>query len=893
MFHLILLDPALRKIMETVLRNRERISHQILINFEPLWWAKAPHTKHKAPPRPGLLPVYKKNLFFLVFEYKPRDMPLGRLIKYPTNPIMSNEQQKQIAEVTELTALPSTMDSVTARPAGEVPMDSGLIEGMSDGQEHALKAFLARPTIVSIGTWTSVAPANGILAAIYLPETIILASKALSQKISGFLGFRAKCVIRLQVNTNRFQQGRLLMNFFPQDNFMSRKYYTTITSLMYQTQLPRIDFDAATDTEVILEVPYVGPYLAYDTTDGTGHVGVVNLIVYEPLQASSGELSAEYTIWAHFEDVELLYPTVSNTAYVPQAGGSRKMRVGGDHSEAEARDPDGPVSGILMKVSRVADVLGEIPLLASVAKPTSWISSILSHTAAAFGFANPSNFAQACLYQQRTFAKAINVSGVDNSINMALLEDNHIRTLPSFASSGHDEMAFMHALSIPTWFRTITWTDTAVPFASLFAIQLLPINFREARGAVGFNTTPITYIGNFFRYYRGSFRFRIKLVKTEFHSGRMAISFTPGYTAAAHVMTEAELPFVHKEIVDIRATTEIEFVCPWVSTTPMLRTTASYGTLNINVINELRHPDTVPNSISLIIEVSTADDFQFAVPDNTALFPVLWGTNGTPQCGEAHPQAGEILVGQIDQHSQVKEVVDPIGSAEKHTPLNFSAAEYAIGELITSFRQLCKRATPHFDSTSIAATYNRSYIYAHENVMPIYNDTTSTWSTVGAFYPDYLSATMNCFAFIRGSVRYRVYSKDVTSDNDISRISLATADDYPGSTYSGFVSSASAWVKETFMPVVPAPTTVYPNPEISIPYYNNFTQYPVCTDTSGSTPNQSFRPDKWLSIQHSIGAEFIITRQAGDDFSAGLWVGSCPLAYPEIVAPPATHNNPW
>ncbi len=80
--------------------------------------------------------------------------------------------------------------------------------------------------------------------------------------------------------------------------------------------------DIACDTEMVHKVPYVGPRTAYDLTSGKGHHGAWGLFVYSPLLYGTGSSSsAEVTVWASFEDVELMGQTYS--AWIGQSGNGK------------------------------------------------------------------------------------------------------------------------------------------------------------------------------------------------------------------------------------------------------------------------------------------------------------------------------------------------------------------------------------------------------------------------------------------------------------------------------------------------------------------------------------------------------------------------------------------
>jgi hypothetical protein len=620
---------------------------------------------------------------------------------------------------------------------------------------------------------------------------------------------------------------------------------------------------------VVLEVPYVSPYLALDTTTGVGDVGIVNIVVYSPLVAASGELSAEYTLWAHFEDVELLFPTISNNAIVPQSGGARRMRVG---STVEDESPtEGPISSQLIKVSKATNILGEIPLLSSIATPVSWLSGVLARSAGALGFSTPLNLEHATQFQQRTFSKAINVSGSDNSINMALAEDNHLELLPSFASSGIDEMSFHHSLSIPTFIATITWVDTQTPFQVLYGLGTAPTSFQFAN-AQGFDTTPTSYMANMFKYWKGSFKFKLKFVKTEFHSGRIMIVYVPGYsTLPVPALTQSNAAYLHKDVIDIRSLTEYEFVAPWVSNQPMLPTNISTGGVYIAVLNELRHPDTVNNSIQIIVEQSCCDDFQFAVPNNEMLSPYT-------SAPSTYTQGGEPLIGQEDKFGQMGSLnQDGIGTSTIQQSNNLASARFAAGEFMNSYRQLIKRATPYIRTSVGGSTQLVAYASQSSIILPTYfTDTAVVNTNLGGFLVDYVSMITACFAFYRGSTRYRAYNPG--AGTTIARVMYSTSD---SATAGGNIPYGASTLLNNarLLPIVPTPQSVYPNPEVSLPWYGRFSQAPVLCELPQNNPNTNFGNRGFAAFAgtDASASDLFLTRQAGDDFSCGFWTGSLPL----------------
>lgn len=823
-----------------------------------------------------------------------------------------------------------------------------MINDASDGSSHSLKSFLARPAIVAQGDWmTTSSIANTELLSVSLPSGIIKNVPTFSRKIAGFKGFRATTVLTLQVNTNRFQQGRLMMVYFPMAETAKQKHNTMQKSLMMRTQLPRVEFDAATDTQITMKIPFIYDRVAYDCTRNTGDIGHVGLIVYSPLVALTGETSAEYTLWAHFEDVELLFPAISDSTLVPQTGlkGKKKFspRFRNDPESAETKT-EGFISSNLHRISRVADIAGEVPLLSSIAGPVSWIASAAANVASSFGYSKPLSDQPTIKTHQKLFGNAFNSCGTDNSYNLGIFEDSRLTHLPSFAGQDVDELAIAYPISIPTWIKTFSWLDTAGSDTLLLSFYVTPMHYDEVHinpdgtgsmGKVSF-TTPMSYIGQHFRFWRGSLKYKIKLVKTEFHSGRLMIVFNPD---SSRDVTASNCTYLHKEIVDIRSCTEFEFTIPYVSTIPYKRTepgvlamspyetdyTSYNGQISIFVLNALKAPSTVSPSITCLVEQCADADFEFACPigkyhGSSGPVPILFGSKTLyPQSwGTLKPKKKYInkntktLVADLenqgeasDEHKDDKLTQEiqskPIGSSHVVTN-NLAAAQYCIGEKIKSLRQLMQKSTPFIKSFHNNAVFFHTRVNPFANSIPVMDPSTAfgtfpmrygfSWSqAVTSFaagdiacYVDNVSYFTMCYAFARGGMRLKVYN----DAEQLFRVSLGMSND-------------GSWLKTNYgadygftdinifnQTMIPH-TSTNPTSEVQVPYYNNSFMHCVANATGYPANQHDFAQAKFDYRETNPETQFVISttnkatiffvqRSIGEDFSAGFWTGSLPLA---------------
>jgi len=157
-------------------------------------------------------------------------------------------------------------------------LDSGLLSNASTGFYQDIAEFLAKPYPLYNGTFSGTDNSGTFPLTDCL--TNFFTHPIYSNKVSGFLGIRATFVLRLQVNAERFQQGRYLLCFAPLMTNSASGYPGSLPRLTQVratptnvTQLPKVELDLNCDTEAILEIPYVSPYSHYNLLTGVGDHG--------------------------------------------------------------------------------------------------------------------------------------------------------------------------------------------------------------------------------------------------------------------------------------------------------------------------------------------------------------------------------------------------------------------------------------------------------------------------------------------------------------------------------------------------------------------------------------------------------------------------------------------
>ena len=746
-----------------------------------------------------------------------------------------------------------------------VPIDRGVMKSVAEERSHSIKDYLGRPQVVKNGIITTTQVQGDSVVRVNLPDDL-LALPMYREKTRGFLGFRATVNLRFQANAQRFQQGRLFITYFPQRTLNQRKFDVVSASLTLSTQLPRVDFDFSTDSDVALSVPYVSPTLGYNQVDGTGPMGTYDVRIYSPLVSPAGPATVDWTLWCWFTDVELDFP-----AFTPQMSRpKRQMRRLSPSEEEAALANNGPISGIFSRVTRAANIFKDVPLISSVASNVSWVSSILGNTASAFGWSNP-DAQNSVHFSKINLAHDIaNVNAVGSAVNMGLLSDNKVQAMPGFAGTDVDEMSFNYLTGIPSYVSEFTISTSDTFGAPVWGMQLgvAFMNTISPSGPAYLWPTPMMYIANMFEYWRSGFVYTFKFVKTEFHSGRYVVVFTPGGGIAPLLFSET--PYLYREVLDLRISTEFTVTIPYVSTIPYQSAGSNIGRVDVYALNPLVAPTTVSPTVKVLVEVAADDTFEVAVPRIVRYTPVMYtpGT-GAPSLDDDVDEVFEPQALGQDVQDSFKESTfmppAPSIAGVSNDDGGISASSHCVGEKILSLRSLAKRAAPYLN---LVAPTTTGTITFRPKIVGLKN-ASDTITQATSFGVDYVTLTAVLFNYQRGGLKFYAYGPP-----DYLRIGFA-----PNRISTVPVTQE---VTDTF---ISSPLAIATGPPIAggvvvtVPQYSR-THCEMYRFYTAATPlpNDVYCSD--LRVYVKANAPFSnlrVLRQAADDWSCGFFTGCIPL----------------
>nr|ULF99884.1 MAG: hypothetical protein 2 [Triatovirus sp.] len=628
------------------------------------------------------------------------------------------------------------------------------------------------------------------LADVYIPDALIKNSMYFN-KLDGFTSFRATAVIRIQVNAQPFQAGRLILSAIPMPTLISPRddYIRQHVTLMQAVN--NVQLDISKQTEVSLRIPFISPFNAYDLIHGQYPWARVQLAVYGPLTEVE-QSKLQVLIWGHFESVELGAPTSAvqaATMAVEQAG------------VVPARPDNGSVSLLRTLESGVGSVLdvlkqGSSGVLGGLDQVMSSGSNTLSGISSFLGFSKPQLQEPGCPVYVRPTSFFQNVDGQDTSHVLAMTKANNVSTKTGLGGTSMDETSFEYVKKVPQYIGSFKYNSSFNYGDKLWETLVSPSYYLPQQVRVKVNVgstnptsetfaaiqpTVLNYACSSFMYWTGSLVYTFKFVKTDYHSGRVEVSFHP-FTSGPI----SRLGYVYRCVIDLREKTEASFSVPFISPQPWKVLSQDdplkdatwdkvgpsvTGKLYVRALTPLIQATTiVSNCIECLVEVRAGDDFRVQAPVKSWFSPVTLSHENPTKHGlirMAIEQSGPVFAvpGTQETRTSAIEGFKPLSITNNSSDVNqIDTSMDCAGEIFGSLRALTRRfaftAVWEFkkdDNLPILdirpATYIRPPSLRYRSRISA-NTTAVEFVVANGTSP--LSFISSLYAFYRGGVRFKV-----------------------------------------------------------------------------------------------------------------------------------------
>lgn len=706
-----------------------------------------------------------------------------------------------------------------------------------DGAVMDLRAYLKRPIVLTTGTFNQT-----VRSSVYTWfPTIPLLSNALIDfgRLAGSYGVRFTTCFRLQIAAQPFQAGVLRMTWVPQPS--ANDYFSAASAgfnANYASQLPGVYLDIAEDTAVEFRAPWVNSldYLPYNgnfTCAGVSPaIGQLNVYAYLPVTLAAAAAAPTYTIWLWLEDVELIAAT-----------GEALLLVA-------------PQSGFMS---------GKIPLISS------YLSNVGGGISDAYGWSRK----QVVESTRRVFLTSNiyqnNCDGSDTTLPLGLSVSNKILPLPGFAGSTVDEMALTYVVGQPALVANFTLKTTDIVGTLKYGASVCPGAFwyqgsynsasypvsTSAGVLSNFLTSPLFYVSQAFKYWRGTTRFTFRVAKTKFHAGRIIVGFNPRLcaygpsqptsTGKFYVPHATDVLNFKSVIWDLKESNVLVFDVPFISPLGYLENIDALGDLFVSVVDPLQAPDSVANSISFAVEVSGCPDYEFAVPTTPYFLP------SPKKVGTAN------FPGFVAQ-----------SGFSPYSDTSPSPALFAIGERVNSIKQLISRAcyvgSVYGDVGATVLSYGKSYFDNVPSVYLIPSTGKPTEASYAASSIGYAGYFRFMYAYARGSTCGTVYPKGYTNVTVGILGDVPFSSNAPSAQASGLLSDRGV-------------------SHFTVPYFSSTSRTRLGMDEgagyslTGGSPFIMATP----LLSGNVAAIGYLNR-AGPDAQLGYFLGSPPLECPNIAS---------
>jgi hypothetical protein len=663
--------------------------------------------------------------------------------------------------------------------------------GLQDTTDTTLENFFSRPVKISEEEWsTSTTQAFDLD-----PWSLYFNNPRVSNRLTNFNLLKCNLKVKVVINGNGFQYGRMLVSYLPYDVYdqLSSNAALVRGDLVQASQQPHIFLDPTTSLGGEMKLPMYNyaNYLEISSAQW-GEMGNLSFRTLNQLKHANGASDVvTISVFAWAEDVSMsVLTSVDSSTLIPQSG------------EIEEANTKGMISGPATAVAKFAAYLKGVPYIGPFATATEIGAGAVAGMAKIFGYSRPP-ITKAPEPYRPTQVSSLALTTVPDNAQKLTVDDKQELTIDPRISGigGADPLNIREIAKRESYLTSFSWNIGTSPDTLLWNSRVDPVIWDEEAGPPkSFHFPACAFSALPFQYWKGSMKFRFQIVCSSFHKGRLKIVWDPNFIADSTYLGYSEYNTNYLKIVDIADEQDFTIECgmgqsrsflshhnPGVDSVTELYSTSRYtslgignGVLGIFVVNELTTPNsTVNNDIEVNVFVSMGDDFEVAVPDNKFGNFVL-----KPQSGMLEPQSGSEIV------PEGQNTMEPSAPQQEETCIvglppadDSNLNKVFFGESISSFRPMLKRYalwnTIAKEGTSAAAISGRfpNFPYYRGNV-PSAVDQTILGTPYNFCNTLLLHWVRVGFSGSRGSIRYKMIPRGFQDRGD--QLSVERAPYVPG-----------------------------------------------------------------------------------------------------------------
>jgi len=790
---------------------------------------------------------------------------LGVLRYLKNNVIQCVPQAGEGSDMSGLTEFVSDVvaDELAPRDADSEPWRLSGMENFA----HVEPDYFSCPYACHEFDWGATSPQ--LLMQKTVPSMYFDGNTNAQMKLANFAFLRATAVVKVIINGSPYVAGKLLLSCRP----LGRQ----IVDVFEASGDPCVEIDAASGKEAELRLPCILPHNwslveQYQKTVVGGRNyfdwGYFNLTVLSSLnEISAGFVHGRVYCW--LEDVVLQGPTITNFTITPQAPSPKQKK------KLPPKPPSGPsqflkngrvnpftVKMVGSRETESSSVSAAIDkYVAPVVRSVGGIITDIGPAALTIAkFAALAGFSMPTQENNITFTSSYvsssdsaHVDGVFSGIHLGARQQQKVVLPEGCFDMSCDEMQIAHYASRMALLSYFDWDAASISNDIIYDMPVNPgCTIKSIDGL--YHPTPLSFAAQFFRFWRGTIRYRLAIAKTRFHSGSLEICYSMG-TSLLNPDSEQRASRCYRKVWNVNEMSSLEFEVPYSSAT--MWTPVQYftqfddnsfesptvpafttGRISIRVLNPLTSAGgVVTDTVEVLVYTAGGKDLEFS----------LLSTNEThitlPTPIIADPQVG----GGVYQNDETDGVEDTVSSPMcPASSLSNVGTVSCVGERIDNFRLITRRM-----SLYTGAKGNSTGHFAR-----------FTWRDV-VVVNTAIAKLLQTYAFGTGGFRVEV----IPTTGTISAPSWA-------------LSAIGGLALGTGAGIVHNPIQM-PSMHYSCPYYNVTPYIPSAQFSHGDADSAealTHGPPMSLAVAADGAISLGFRGAAGDDFTLGWQIGPPPYS---------------
>lgn len=533
---------------------------------------------------------------------------------------------------------------------------------MTDISESTWNLFqmLTKPIKINTVKWTT-SQAPGTFIAIVgtnlhpnTPKDLLNANVESMQTnlLKSYTFGRYSPVFTLQLNSTKFNNGRLWFGYVPCTEYADSFFETD--NMTQMSMYPHVEIDAANASPVTLTMPWFHPQSSFNhniDTIGERSLGYPFLYVFSQLAVPSGATtSLDVTIMMHLDATELHVPVNPVFTYLSPKVPTRQLLYlqrklfpeSDFESDNEAHGIFDRIGSLWNNLVGIAENIGDgidhaVNLDFSEAAGDfgkaidKGISTVEENEDVIAMLMDKPNCLKTEVMVPRQMGSLAYGIGSDTTTRLDITPYSHYRPNKFHFSGFHNDSDLLSLCRRYAVCNRVSWASTAVAGTELLSKKVHPIQPFDQTNVNGYQNSFLAHVARAFLRWRGSIKFRVSIIATQFHSGRLLLVYSNGYEGATTMDESMNWPCAVLDLhnADNRS---YEFECKYNATVPFLRTNFHtnpvdleefslyfLGEFKIYVLNELTHTESIATAIDIQVEVCAGDDFVVETPKNPSL----------------------------------------------------------------------------------------------------------------------------------------------------------------------------------------------------------------------------------------------------------------------------------